>query len=116
MPRYNEFRIVHDGVQYVFVTRGRSKEFTPEEALKYLVEYSTSDDAIVASPAFKVDESVKAEIYDGGQDAWQIPDTRQRRHMFRQDLQKGMPYCIDKYGQPQEVLEAEARRLALGGF
>jgi hypothetical protein len=143
MTSYKEFKITWGGETFIFVTRGRSKAFEAEEAIKYLQDRSTkvddgikSDiglsfpnrpivpnskakfdgDIIVKSPAFKVDESVRAEIYDCGQPVWRIPDEKSRRHMFRKDLQSGMPFCIKKYGQTKEAIEAEAKRLSLGGF
>ena len=125
MPKYNEFEILFGGVQYVFVTRGRSKVFDTEEALSYLKEkhykkeneLSCSDEPVEPVKLSFPDKPVgpvKDAVFED-KPAWRIPDDKMRRHMFRTDLQEGMPFCIRKYGQTAEVIQAEATRLASGG-
>ena len=147
MPKYNEFEISFGGAQYIFVTRGRSKKFDAEEVIDYLkekhfeveklkalrrdstglcfpdkpvepVKDAKFDHSVtVSSPSFQVDESVRTQVYEGGETVWRIPDDRQRRRMFRNDMrQKGMKFCVKKYGQTAEVIQAEISRLASGGF
>ena len=107
MTNYNELAFDWDGQKFVFVTRGRSKSFTPEEALSYLSSRSenlTTEDEPVESDEL----SDKTE--------WRIPDDKARKHIFHRDLQSGIKFCVKKYGQDEEAIKAEARRLAMGGF
>lgn len=109
MGRYSTLEISFNGKHYVFVTRGRSKPIDPEEALMYL-----SNEA----PGGSVDEDNAGQpegVVDGGSQ-WRIPDDKARRHLFRKDLQMGMEFCMEKYGQPEEAIRAEADRLARGEF
>jgi len=122
MTKYNEFEIEFSGTQYVFVTRGKSKPFTAMEATDYLTGKVDTlltfpnkpvvphKDADFSMPIARTESDV------AGRSGWQIPDDKMRRHMFQKDLQRGMKFCVGKYGQSKEVLEAEAKRLALGGF
>jgi len=130
VAKLKEFRITHGGVQYVFVTRGRARPFTAREVTEYLKEEAAAIDSavdtvsrqlheiLIPKPGIEVEDDVKEQIYDGAQlvESWQIPDDKMRRHMFRKDLQEGMEFCTKKYGQPESVIKAEAKRLASGGF
>ena len=121
MSKYKEFKVTHDGAQYVFVTRGRSKPFSAEEALAYLTKESTKVKSEIGlrfpnKPVVPTRDVTFEETAEAVLSTWRIPDDKLRRHMFRKDLQSGMPFCIKKYGQSAEVIEAEAKRLALGGF
>lgn len=125
MTKYKELPFNWGGQQYIFITRGKAKEFTPEEALDYLQskqgenigkQMVAANTHLVISPVFKerkLTESEKAEIYEGGQSTWQIPDDKMRRHMFRKDLSMGISFCVKKYGQSEEVIKKEAQRLAM---
>lgn len=121
MAKYKEFKITYGGVQYVFVTRGRSRAFDAEEAIAYLQDVEKPKSEIGLRFPNRPIEPVEDATFDEPKETaveatWQIPDDKMRHHMFRQDLREGMPFCVKKYGQPQEVIEAEAKRLALGGF
>lgn len=117
MTKYNEFEIEFGGVQYVFVTRGRSKKIEAEEALEYLATKTIKKDGVEAlATNLGFPNKPVMPTKDATFSNWSIPDDRMRRHMFQKDLQKGMKFCIGKYGQTEEAIESEARRLALGGF
>lgn len=111
MVSYNELLITWGGQQYIFVTRGRAKPFTPEEAIKYLQDREGTKEEL--KDLITITEEVQVELPTSD---WRIPDDKMRRHIFRTDLQSGVDFCVKKYGQPEEVIKAEARRLALGGF
>lgn len=100
-----------NGTTFVFITRDEAEPFTLQEAQEYLstTKLSFSDKPI--SPPDNV-EFNDEELVSG----WHIPDDKMRRHIFRKDLQIGMDFCMKKYGQPLEVIQAEARRLGAGGF
>ena len=123
MSKYKELEMSYGGSQFIFVTRGRSKPFTAEEAIGFLQDRVTkSSPSENVSPEVaplgydNVEQSVREEIYDCGESVWRIPDDKMRRHMFRTDLKEGMAFCVKKYGQSVEVIEAEAKRLSLRGF
>lgn len=109
--KYNEFEIKWGGRQFIFVTRGRSKPFTAEEAIEYLQSRPLE---FPDNPIVPVEDAVFEETTN--EEAWQIPDSKSRRYMFHKDLQRGLPFCVEKYGQSEEAIRAEAKRLALGGF
>lgn len=126
------------GQKFIFVTRGRAKPFTEEEAIKYLSvrphpleevvhrgdlprgrEFDYPEevlDALAKLPqAPNRDDDIPP--YSTLKDVpiegrWQIPDDKMRRHMFRADLAMGISFCVKKYGQSAEVIEAEAKRIA----
>lgn len=97
MGKYNELEIEAGGVRYIFVTRGRSKAFTLEEASEYLANR-------LGRPGDT------KEVQD--EPAWQIPDDKRRKLMFLKDLNMGMEFCKNKYGVDEKAIIAEARRIA----
>ncbi|TFH25946.1 hypothetical protein E4G67_00065 [Candidatus Bathyarchaeota archaeon] len=96
---------------FIFVTKN-DEEFTLEEAQKYL----QSRNAELTFPGEPIVPRGDAHFGDCDHEAWRIPDDKMRRHLFRKDLKLGIQFCVDKYGQSKEVIEAEARRLSVGGF
>lgn len=107
MTSYNELMFEWNGQKFVFVTRGRSKSFTPEEALSYLNSRFEDQEA---------KEEGTPEPEEESKSGWRIPDDKARRHIFHRDLQSGIKFCIKKYGQDEETIKAEAKRLSMGGF
>lgn len=45
---------------------------------------------------------------------WQIPDSRDRRRIFFEDLKLGRDFCIAKYGVSKQDIDREAERLFSG--
>ena len=113
MAKYSELEISFGGDKFIFVTRGKAKPFTEEEALGYLearqkLVAEVSNDPI-GEPAFTLEESV----VEDEEEEFRIPDDRMRRHMFDRDLrQMGVHWCADKYGVSVEAIQKEAQRLA----
>jgi len=97
MAKYHGLEIEAGGTRYVFVTRGRSKPFTLEEAKEYLDDLGRDND---------IEETKKDDT------PWQIPDDRRRKIMFLKDLNMGMEFCTNKYGVTEEQIVAEAQRIA----
>lgn len=119
MAKYKEFKITWGSEQFIFVTRGRSKQFEAEEAITYLKErnYQTENELCFPDKPVEPVKDVKfEEAVEAVLSTWRIPNDKSRKHMFRKDLQAGMPFCIKKYGQTRETIELEAKRLSLGGF
>jgi hypothetical protein len=104
----NELVITTEDGTFIFVTREGVEPFTLEEAKQHLGERK--------SPQLSFPDKPLIPNKDAEFDGWHIPDDKMRRHMFRKDLQNGVQFCMDKYGQTQEAIEAEARRLAMRGF
>jgi len=97
--KYNTKEVTHNGQRVIFVTRGKAKPFTTEEAEEFL---GTKLERI-------------ADPFQGmvpKESAWAgIPDTKQRKIMFIKDMKFGIDYCISKYGATREELIAEAERI-----
>ena len=99
--KYNTKEVTHNGQRVVFVTRGRAKPFTTEEAEEFL-----------GTKLERLEENIDriAEVQKLG---WTgVPDDRQRKVMFLKDMKFGIEYCINKYGATKEELIAEAQRIA----
>ena len=115
--KYKELKITWGGQQYIFVTRGRAKEFSAQEAIEYLqnrpLEFPAQP---IVPPKVAVFDDKELTKETSVEATWSIPDDRSRRHMFHMDLQRGIEFCVSKYGQSEEAIKAEAKRLALGGF
>lgn len=103
MMQYKELQIDFGDKTYVFVTRGRSKPFSTEEAVSYLQEKGETPEPF-SEKAKEVEE--KSEF--------SVPDSRHRRNLFMQDLQQGIDFCVKKYGVGADAIIAEARRIAPG--
>lgn len=104
----NELVVTTDEGTFIFVTREGTEPFTLEEAKRHIGE--RGHDSIIPG---------ETTVPEGDEEfvcGWRIPDDKMRRHLFRKDLQIGIDFCVEKYGQPREVIEAEARRLGTGGF
>jgi len=99
MLNYKTLDVEVNGVNYIFVTRGRSKSFTLEEAAEYLKSLD------------KVCEDIPVEIVKPTK-TWQIPNNRQRKIMFLRDIQSGLEFCAQKYGVCEEDIVKEAQRIA----
>lgn len=97
MGKFNGLEIESGGTMYVFVTRGRSKPFTLEEAMEYLDDLGRDSEA----------EEVKQDVSE-----WEIPDDKGRKIMFLRDLNMGLEFCMNKYGVSKEQIIAEAQRIA----
>lgn len=119
----NELSVTTDNGIFVFVSRDGEEEFTLEEARAYLLDrkarlFFPGEPVVPKGDAHfgNCDVPAEEETVEATDDDWHIPDDKMRRHLFRKDLMAGIQFCVDKYGQSKEVIEAEARRLSLRGF
>lgn len=89
MPKikYNIVNFTKDNKEYRFVTRGRSKPFTPDEISQFL----ESETEAPTSEEFTVSGTL--------------------RRIFAQDLRSGLNFCSMKYGVPEASIMKEATRL-----
>src|SRR5690606_16055018 len=85
---HNVLTVKHKGETYHFVTRGKSRPFSKEEA-----------DAYLAS----LEKPVKPFRVEG-----------ELRKVFSQDLRSGLEFCSRKYGVSEQAIWDEAVRLFPG--
>lgn len=120
MTKYNELQIDSDGTTFLFVTRGKARPFTPEEAEAYLAARTRAllEDSVKEQVLSFPDKPIvpKADAaFDAEPEAepeFQIPDDKMRRIIFQRDLrQMGVKFCADKYGVSEEAIEKEAQRI-----
>ena len=115
MAKYHELRMTRGGETFVFLTRGESEPFSYEEALTYLLaretETASGMDSIMESKVVTPNQEVEGDEVLG----WRVPNDKNRLNMFRRDLGEGIEFCERKYGQPAEVIKAEAKRIASNG-
>ena len=99
--KYNTKEVTHNGQRVIFVTRGKSKPFTTEEAEEFL-----------GTKLERLEENIDR-IPEAQKAKWAgIPDTRERKIMFIKDMKFGLDYCVGKYGATREELIAEAQRIS----
>jgi hypothetical protein len=120
--KYNELEIKSGDQTFVFVTRGKAKPFTHLEALNYLDKRDLPAPSTVGSTfqEFLEEEGLQelaAEAASQKLDStWRVPDSKQRKAMFRRDLMEGLGFCCTKYGQSAEAIMAEAARLGVSSL
>jgi hypothetical protein len=98
----NELVITTEEGTFIFVTRDGTEPFTLEEAKEHLGTRVIPGETTVPEDDFTC--------------GWHIPNDKMCRHIFLKDLRNGIQFCVEKYGQPKEAIEAEAKRLGTGGF
>ena len=92
--KYNMNVVDKGAIRFVFVTRGRAKPFDDIEVEEFFAETDES--------RFNVEKK----------NPFRIPNDRNRRVMFMNDLKRGIQFCVDKYGATQEEIIAEANRIS----
>lgn len=129
----NELVITTEDGIFIFVTRDGTEPFTLEEAKRHIGERANlqlsfpnkpiipNRDAEFSAPRGKPNKFESEVLQElprppGDEYYWRIPEDKMRKHIFRKDLQSGIDFCVKKYGQTKEAIEAEARRLGVGGF
>lgn len=108
MVNYNTTEYTHeDGTKYVFVTRGKSAEFTAEEITKYIndtlggVKHEEAKDNRLAAVMEDADTPGKQTLL--------VPNARQ--NIFLADLKRGISFCKSKYAVDEAAIIAEATRI-----
>lgn len=96
MKKFKELEITWGNDKFIFVSQGKSKGITPEEAIEYLRTRIPVD-----SPKAET----KAVL-------WQLPEDKQRRMVFLMDIKSGMDFAAKKYGVSRADILREVKRIA----
>ncbi len=92
--KYNTIKKTVDGVKFVFVTRGKAKDFTSAEMNEFLKDYLDEDVPVKTdAPPFKIRDEL--------------------RQMFLKDMRQfGVQHCVNKFGGTTKQITDEAMRIA----
>lgn len=102
--KYNEFKINWGGETFIFVSRKAEQAISQKEAIEYLRDRSMNKTELSSAKLLREDEEEEK--------TFAIKDTRMNRHIFMQDLRRGLDFCVRKYGVDEDQLIAEAQRLS----
>jgi hypothetical protein len=120
---YKETEVLWGGKNFIFVTRGRSKPFTAEEAIQYLTDRtqkiaksnptvgSTLESFLEEEKLLEPTLDLEPEVEESPFEAF-IPDDKHRKLMFLKDYSVGIEFCSKKYGVSSAQVIAEVKRIA----
>lgn len=124
MVKYKTKEHTFNGVKYVFVTRGKSAQFSDEEIDSFISGIKTeeplaptqAEEEIVQSGAREIAEGLARQFLANGQFAVSPPQKEfvvpvERTNLFLSDLKRGIEFCTKKYGVRASYIISEARRV-----